>query len=273
VAQLLEGWYPDPLDPDRLRFFDGSKWSDDVHPTVSTTEPPQQAGWFPDPLKAGRFRLFNGTNWTDEVRPIGGMERETAGGAPANSGTADSGWSRIRPKPGATQVAPFAGQPHSPTPPAGQSQVRLLSSIPWKGVGLAALVALALVLLAWSLQPRDPARQAGGGGVSSPDDSDCERYGPIQGVPDPGYCEPTPEMRAAFQDCWQAARIVIRVPIFPRTDAYWQAAKENWNLSYPSTYPKNNETLWSCLLAYEAAAEQFDLEMQNMEDALRNEAP
>lgn len=113
MIELLEGWYPDPLNPDRLRFFDGSKWSDDVHPKVSTSEPPTQAGWFPDPLKAGRSRYFDGHKWTDEVRPIGSLEPDTAGGAPTNSGTADSAWSRFRPPSEATEVAQVTGQSRS----------------------------------------------------------------------------------------------------------------------------------------------------------------
>jgi hypothetical protein len=102
VTDLRQGWYPDPLDPDRLRFFDGLKWSDDVHPKVSTAEPPNQAGWFPDPLKVGRSRFYNGTKWTDEVRPNTSMpqpgvpdqHQTTSPDGPYGNNVADVGLSR-----------------------------------------------------------------------------------------------------------------------------------------------------------------------------------
>lgn len=90
----------------------------------------------------------------------------------------------------------------------------------------------------------------------SPEPSGYEPYGPIQGVPDPGYETATPEMKAAYQDCLEGADITAN-SVVPGSDEYWMMAKQNWNVSSPSVYPKNDETLWACLLAYQVVAEEF----------------
>jgi cytoskeletal protein RodZ len=86
---------------------------------------------------------------------------------------------------------------------------------------------------------------------------ECEIYGPIQGVPDPGYCESTAEMKAAYADCLVGADTIARTPFALGSEDYWRAAKEAWNLSAPIDYEKNGDTLWACLLAYQVVVEEF----------------
>ena len=84
----------------------------------------------------------------------------------------------------------------------------------------------------------------------------CLDYGPIQGVPDPGVCEATADMRSAYQDCILGAD-QLAYSFVPGSDDYWRVAKETWNLSSPPSYPKNDQTLWACLLAYQVVSEEF----------------
>lgn len=84
----------------------------------------------------------------------------------------------------------------------------------------------------------------------------CENVGPIQGLPDPGYCEATEEMKAAYRDCLIAAdEVAYTVPA--GSDEFWMLARQSWNLSSPSDYSKSNENLWACLLAYQVVSEEF----------------
>lgn len=85
---------------------------------------------------------------------------------------------------------------------------------------------------------------------------ECSTYGPIQGVEDPGYCEATMDMKAAYRDCLVAAD-ELAYSFAPGSDDYWMLAKQTWNLSSPSGYPKDDETLWACLFAYQVVAEEF----------------
>ena len=66
------GWYPDPLRIRRLRYFDGTDWTDKgqgphlQRDRAATTQPPSSpAGCYPDPAGSGRLRYFNGNGWTD----------------------------------------------------------------------------------------------------------------------------------------------------------------------------------------------------------------
>jgi hypothetical protein len=66
------GWYPDPLGIRRLRYFDGTDWTDKgqgpylQRDRAATTQPPSSpAGWYPDPAGNGRLRYFDGNVWTD----------------------------------------------------------------------------------------------------------------------------------------------------------------------------------------------------------------
>ena len=68
--EIRGAWLSDPLRPDRLRFFDGQRWSDDVHDAVPYGTHPDTAGWFPDPLNPHQSRYCDGLQWTEEVRPL-----------------------------------------------------------------------------------------------------------------------------------------------------------------------------------------------------------
>jgi hypothetical protein len=66
------GWYPDPLGIRRLRWFNGTEWTDRgagayLRPTGAGTLQPlsSPAGWYPDPAGSARLRYFTGTDWTD----------------------------------------------------------------------------------------------------------------------------------------------------------------------------------------------------------------
>jgi hypothetical protein len=66
------GWYPDPLGIRRLRWFNGTDWTDsgagaDLRPSRAGTLQPlsSPAGWYPDPAGSARLRYFTGTDWTD----------------------------------------------------------------------------------------------------------------------------------------------------------------------------------------------------------------
>jgi len=84
----------------------------------------------------------------------------------------------------------------------------------------------------------------------------CETYGSIQGIPDPGYCTPTPDMELAYQDCLEGANITARNWVAGSSN-YWMMARESWNMSSPPLYPKNDETLWACLAAYQDVSDRL----------------
>lgn len=65
-------WFPDPIDPSRIRLHDGANWTERTQSTVSDTHLPTEAGWYPDPIDANRSRYFDGSSWSDQVAPGGG---------------------------------------------------------------------------------------------------------------------------------------------------------------------------------------------------------
>jgi hypothetical protein len=59
------GWYPDPNDSSRMRYFDGRVWT-------SSTQPRGPApGWYPDPNDSSLVRYFDGRVWTSSTQPRG----------------------------------------------------------------------------------------------------------------------------------------------------------------------------------------------------------
>ena len=214
MIELLEGWYPDPLNPDRLRFFDGSKWSDDVHPNVSTSEPPQQAGWFPDPLKSGRSRYFDGAKWSDQVR-------STVSTPPLDDATGQTPLTPLTPPRESSEAArveaPDVTDPgKAPVPvTAPRSGSKPLSprkeSLPWKALGLAGLVVLALITAAWFSQQQDIT------GSST-----------YQTAQDPPVPAPQPEPLDAPENPAQGAVEAQFSPI--DIDAIVQVAAPGWNI-------------------------------------------
>lgn len=64
-----EGWYPDPLQPGRERYWFGDHWSElNLRPaepstaTATTTARPQ--GWYPDPDDSNLQRYWHGDSWS-----------------------------------------------------------------------------------------------------------------------------------------------------------------------------------------------------------------
>jgi hypothetical protein len=65
------GWYPDPSESGRQRYFDGARWTDNYYyattsapmysapPADATLEHPRPAGWYPD--LTGRRAVAIGT--------------------------------------------------------------------------------------------------------------------------------------------------------------------------------------------------------------------
>ena len=59
------GWYADPEQPARRRYWDGAQWTEHFQ------EPPTQpAGWYPDPGVEGQQRYWDGVTWTDHVQLV-----------------------------------------------------------------------------------------------------------------------------------------------------------------------------------------------------------
>lgn len=54
------GWYVDPDEPSRLRYWNGTAWSEII---ASRHEP----GWYHDPKATGRLRYWDGSSWTESV--------------------------------------------------------------------------------------------------------------------------------------------------------------------------------------------------------------
>lgn len=65
---VKSGWYPDPAGSKDLRYFDGSKWTQELRPKPQTSsEAPE--GWYKDPGGSGGQRYFDGASWTSQTRP------------------------------------------------------------------------------------------------------------------------------------------------------------------------------------------------------------
>jgi len=143
------GWYADPLDPTRLRRFDGTSWSDDVRPQVSVDRPPNVPGWFPDPLASARSRYFDGARWTDQVHteeyPQSGTDLTAKQGPPSQTPAGEpspqhqatciparEGWARFA-----------SARGSAPTPP-GTDATRANAAI-WRSFGAAVLVVIAAI--------------------------------------------------------------------------------------------------------------------------------
>jgi hypothetical protein len=71
------GWYPDPSEPARHRYFDGAVWTENYYyattaapmygppPIDRTREQQRPAGWYPDPDAPTRRRYWEGQRWTN----------------------------------------------------------------------------------------------------------------------------------------------------------------------------------------------------------------
>jgi hypothetical protein len=61
MSSYPQGWYDDPDNQDRERYWDGERWTDDIRQKF-------QPGWYEDPKRFGSERYWNGSAWTDERR-------------------------------------------------------------------------------------------------------------------------------------------------------------------------------------------------------------
>ena len=67
------GWYLDPTDSSRERWWDGAQWAEESRPFGAAEVPPpppppppeHPAGWYPDAY--GAIRYWDGEAWTEEV--------------------------------------------------------------------------------------------------------------------------------------------------------------------------------------------------------------
>ena len=82
-------WFPDPIEPSRIRLHDGVDWTERTQSTVSDTHLPTEAGWYPDPINIERSRYFDGSAWTDEVQaatpPASSLPSTAQGPPPAQA--------------------------------------------------------------------------------------------------------------------------------------------------------------------------------------------
>lgn len=65
VASARANWYPDAMNPELLRFWDGVMWTHHTAPR----HPVVRAGWYPDTAHPQQLRFWDGTAWTHHVRP------------------------------------------------------------------------------------------------------------------------------------------------------------------------------------------------------------
>jgi len=61
MSDYPEGWYDDPDDKGRERYWDGQRWTEDTREKY----PP---GWYDDPKRFGAERYWDGSGWTHDVR-------------------------------------------------------------------------------------------------------------------------------------------------------------------------------------------------------------
>ena len=67
AAAMAADWYPDPSNAAQLRYWDGTAWTHHVAPTHGAAGTPTD--WYPDPWNAAQLRYWDGTVWTHHVAP------------------------------------------------------------------------------------------------------------------------------------------------------------------------------------------------------------
>jgi len=70
AAAMAADWYPDPSNAAQLRYWDGTAWTHHVAPTHGAAGTPTD--WYPDPSNAAQLRYWDGTAWTHHVAPTHG---------------------------------------------------------------------------------------------------------------------------------------------------------------------------------------------------------
>ncbi|MBO3748260.1 DUF2510 domain-containing protein [Streptosporangiaceae bacterium NEAU-GS5] len=148
------GWYPDPYDPRRLRWWDGSQWTDSTHPleqgaeqTVQApeTSPTAQYGGLPSAASSGASpggRAGGSGGLSGQFAPPSGQG--PAGGQEPPSGQGFGGPGQ---PPSYGDPALWGGGQTAQLPmPDFGSQPQRNSAMPWVLGGVALLAALALIL-------------------------------------------------------------------------------------------------------------------------------
>lgn len=69
---IREGFYVDPFDPTRERYWDGNQWDTETYPrerrtrvATPTSYPGMPPGWYTDPSNPGKDRYWLGDRWDD----------------------------------------------------------------------------------------------------------------------------------------------------------------------------------------------------------------
>jgi hypothetical protein len=65
VNAVPAGWYADPGQPARRRYWDGAQWTEHFQ-----DPPAQPAGWYLDPGVEGQQRYWDGVAWTEHVQLV-----------------------------------------------------------------------------------------------------------------------------------------------------------------------------------------------------------
>ncbi|MEO3794452.1 DUF2510 domain-containing protein [Nonomuraea sp. B10E15] len=150
TTQTPAGWYPDPYGEPRLRWWDGSQWTDATHAQEPAAGAPQQPVTGPQ------------AHGPDLQPP--GFEPPSQGPGPRSPGSGpqpDPGWSATPANPTLQYGGPTYGQSAygQPAPPAQQwggvplpgpghgPPPRQGNPMPWVFGGLAALVVVALIVV------------------------------------------------------------------------------------------------------------------------------
>ena len=153
----VAGWYSDPAEPARLRWWDGSTWTDDTRPSTPRTAPPPP-GTSGDPTAGPASGTTAGPGAGPAPGSSGGWETpgswgasgswDTRAGAAAGTGSPGAGAPR---GPGTSTSAGF-GYGYGPTTTAagaraaGSGEPRR-AWLSWASIGAAVAVASAVIII------------------------------------------------------------------------------------------------------------------------------
>lgn len=130
------GWYEDPRDPSRLRYWSGAAWTNDYAQRAGSA-PSIAADWYPDPSNSAQLRYWDGAAWTHHTSPRPGAVTTPADWYPDPSNAAQlrywdgAAWtSHVTAGPAAASTSgPLSG--HALAPAYEQSRINM-SSAEWQ---------------------------------------------------------------------------------------------------------------------------------------------